>query len=74
LPTIIEWGARLDAPLTSRPCAIAFFSQAAVRDFARFLIEAEAEAERKALEAEIADEERIREAGGGSTVVPGAPS
>jgi hypothetical protein len=48
--------------------------QAAVRDFARFLIEAEAEAERKALEAEIADEERIREAGGGSTVVPGAPS
>jgi hypothetical protein len=73
LPTIAEWGARLDAPLTSRLCAIAFFSQAAVRDFARFLIEAEAEAERKALEAEIADEERIR-AGGGSTVVPGAPS
>jgi hypothetical protein len=49
-------------------------SQAAVKDFARFLIEAEAEAERKALEAEIADEERIREAGGGSTVDPGAAS
>jgi hypothetical protein len=74
LPTLAEWG--FDArPNVARPVAIAFFSQAAVKDFARFLIKAEAEAERGAIEAEIADEERIRaSAGGRSTVVPGAAS
>jgi hypothetical protein len=75
LPTLAEWAAVLDAtPNVARPVAIAFFTTDAVTDFARALIDAEAEAERKALDAEIADEERIRKAGGGNTVGPGAAS
>jgi len=59
----------LDSMPRARPCAMAFFSRAAVKDFASFLIAAEVEAERKALEAEIADEERIRAAAGGRSTV-----
>jgi hypothetical protein len=69
LPTIAEWGDALDSTPPSRPCAIAFFSRAAAKDFANLLIAAEVEAERKALEAEIADEERIRAAAGGRSTV-----
>lgn len=73
MSTLTEWGALLDSTPQARPCAIAFFSRAAIKDFTNFLIAAEVEAERKALEAEISDEERIRVAAGGrSTVEPGA--
>jgi hypothetical protein len=68
LPHFAEWGFD-PTPNVARPVAIAFFSTAAVKDFASFLIEAEAKADRNAIEAELADEERILAAAGGRSTV-----
>jgi hypothetical protein len=57
LPHFAEWGFD-PTPNVARPVAIAFFSTAAVKDFASFLIEAE-----------LADEERILAAAGGRSTV-----
>jgi hypothetical protein len=68
LSTLAEWGPVLaSSPDVARPVAIAFFTTDAVKDFARVLIDAKAEAERKAIEAELEDEERIRTAAGAAS-------